>query len=117
MQKDTNSSAQIPTEAIVTPVGVRALCCQCGQLNTFGSTRQSPKVGGIHQTGEGVIPGDVMPAEDDTLAWSRCVIFRHCPNCRVHTNHAYLRDDKYRDALEVMLADRRASDARHGGPG
>ncbi|MFL6164499.1 MAG: hypothetical protein ACJ74U_20065 [Jatrophihabitantaceae bacterium] len=104
MSKSTSAGRQIPDEAAVTKPSVRALCCQCGQLNTFPTDRPSPK-GGLNWRGERQpvdVRAGIVPADDDTEAWARCVIQRRCPNCREHTTHALLRDEpsQYRDSLE-----------------
>lgn len=105
MSKSTNDPQPIPDATHDTPTKppVRALCCQCGQLNTFPTDQPSPK-GGLQVHGEAhpVDPNTgIMPADDDTAGWARCVIQRRCPNCREHTTHAVLRGDpRYRDSLE-----------------
>ncbi len=144
MKEDTNHTAPIPAEAGVTVAAVRALCCQCGQLNTFPTKAKSPRQPGVHNPGEvglgfgGAADPYAVPADDDTDGWARCVMQRRCPNCRTHTTHAILREGPHRDwledthrqcgghgrsdhychfcrpGIERMHADRRRWDARHG---
>ena len=74
-------------------MSVQALCCECGILRTFPSTRPL-RINEVHASGEaGIFALNGR--------FNRCVMQRKCTQCEKVTAQAYLRwDNGHRDSLE-----------------